>query len=433
MKISDYASSFNKKMAGWGAPIDPSRPAYISYKTMLEAGRQLEIIERGAAEVISRGELLKKLERGIPLRVKAGFDPTAPDIHIGHTVLLEKMRQFQELGHEVIFLIGDFTGMIGDPSGKSEMRRPLTREEVAKNAATYKAQIFRILDADKTRIEFNSSWMAGMKAGEFVRLTGNYTVARMLEREDFRQRFHNQNPIGIHEFLYPLIQGYDSVFLRADIELGGTDQKFNLIVGRELQKSYGQEPQGIVLMPLLEGLDGVKKMSKSLGNYIGITEPAPNMFGKVMSVSDDLMLRYFTLLSRISNDELVRLGEGVKTGAVHPMEAKLNLALELTERYHGREESLKARAEFEQVFRKKELPDEIPVHKLSWEEAVMWLPRILKLSGLAPSTGEAQRLIRQGGVKINGQRVSDPEAKLPKGDYILAVGKRRFVKIEPAN
>ncbi len=270
-----------------------------------------------------------------------------------------------------------------------------------------------------------------MKAEEFVRLSGHYTVARMLEREDFRQRFQNQSPIGIHEFFYPLIQGYDSVFLKADIELGGTDQKFNLIVGRELQKSYGQEPQGIVLMPLLEGLDGVKKMSKSLGNYIGITEPAAEMFGKIMSVTDDLMLRYYELLSHISNEELGRLREAVKTGAVHPMEAKMALALEIAERYHGRQEALKARAEFEHVFRKKELPDEIPVHKLSWEEGPMWLPRILKLSGLASSTGEARRLITQGGVKINGRRVSDPDAKVPEGSYILAVGKRRFVKIEP--
>ena len=398
---------------------------------MLEPRKQLEIMERGAVEVISPEELLKKLERGRPLRVKAGFDPTAPDIHVGHTVLLEKMRQLQELGHEVIFLIGDFTGMIGDPSGKSETRKPLTREEVAQNAATYKNQIFKILDPQKTRVEFNSSWMAGLASGELIKLMSQYTVARMLEREDFRQRFQNQNPISIHEFLYPLIQGYDSVMLRADIELGGTDQKFNLIVGRELQKSYGQEPQGIVLMPLLEGLDGVRKMSKSLGNYIGITEPAGQIFGKIMSVTDALMLRYYELLSHISNEQLSGLRDGIKAGSVHPMEAKEALALEITGRYWGKEEALKAKAEFEQVFRKKELPEEMPVHKLSWAEGPVWLPRILKLTGLAASTGEAQRLIKQGGVKINNERAADPEAKLEAGTYIITVGKRRFARIEP--
>ncbi len=398
---------------------------------MLEALEQLEIIKRGAAEIIAHDELLKKLERGVPLRVKAGFDPTAPDIHLGHTVLVEKMRQLQDLGHEIIFLIGDFTGMIGDPTGKSETRKPLTSEDVARNALTYRQQIFKILDAEKTRVEFNSRWMGRLKPEEFIRLTSQYTVARMLEREDFKQRFQSQSPIGIHEFLYPLIQGYDSVHLKADIELGGTDQKFNLIVGRELQKAYGQAPQSIVLMPLLEGLDGVKKMSKSLGNYIGITEPPGQMFGKIMSVTDELMLRYYELLSHISNEEFKDLREKIKDGSLHPMEAKEALALEITERYHGRQEALKAKEGFELVFRKREVPGEIEVFKLAWEEELLWLPKVLSLSGLAQSVSEARRLIEQGGVKIDGQRCSDPEAKLPKGSYLLAVGKRRFLRIEP--
>ncbi len=398
---------------------------------MLEAAKQLEIIKRGASEIIVEEELLKKLERKKPLRVKAGFDPTAPDIHLGHTVLVEKMRHLQDLGHEIIFLIGDFTGMIGDPTGKSETRKPLTNEDVARNALTYKEQIFKILDPEKTRVEFNSRWMGAFKPEEFIKLTSQYTVARILEREDFKQRFQNQSPIGIHEFLYPLIQGYDSVHLRADIELGGTDQKFNLLVGRELQKAYGQAPQSIVLMPLLEGLDGVKKMSKSLGNYIGITEPPQDMFGKIMSITDELMLRYYEILSHLSNEEFLRLKEKIKDGSIHPMRAKESLALELTERYHGKEQAVKAKEEFEQVFRKKELPDDIPVFKMAWEEGLMWLPKILKLSGLAQSVSEARRLIEQGGVKVNGEKTADPDLKLPKGAYLISVGKRKFLKIEP--
>ncbi|MDA8089321.1 MAG: tyrosine--tRNA ligase [Nitrospiraceae bacterium] len=400
---------------------------------MMEAVKQLEIIKRGASEIIVEEELLKKLERGVPLRVKAGFDPTAPDIHLGHTVLMEKMRQFQDLGHEIIFLIGDFTGLIGDPTGKSETRKPLTSEDVARNALTYKEQIFKILDPEKTRVEFNSRWMGILKPEEFIKLTSQYTVARILEREDFKQRFQNQSPIGIHEFLYPLIQGYDSVHLKADIELGGTDQKFNLIVGRELQKAYGQAPQSIVLMPLLEGLDGVKKMSKSLNNYIGISEPPQQMFGKIMSITDELMLRYYELLSHISNEKLEQLKEDIKSGSVHPMMAKESLAMEITERYHGKEGALKGKEEFDLVFRKKEAPDEVPVFKMVWDEEHIWLPRILKLSGLAQSFSEAQRLIKQGGIKIDGQKFTDPEAKLPKGPYLLMAGKRRFVKIEPLN
>ena len=399
---------------------------------MLEASKQLEIIKRGASELIVEDELLKKLERGVPLRVKAGFDPTAPDIHLGHTVLIEKMRQLQDLGHEIIFLIGDFTGMIGDPTGKSETRKPLTSEDVARNARTYREQIIKILDAEKTRAEFNSRWMGALKPEEFIKLAGQYTVARMLEREDFKKRFQGQNPIGIHEFLYPLIQGYDSVHLKADIELGGTDQKFNLIVGRELQKAYGQAPQSLVLMPLLEGLDGVKKMSKSLGNYIGITERPLDMFGKIMSITDELMLRYYELLSHISNEELEGLKDNIKNGSVHPMKAKEALAIEITARYHGEKEAMRAKDEFDLVFRKKEVPDEVPVFKMAWEEELMWLPKILRLSGLAQSTSEAQRLIKQGGVKIDGLKCSDPGTKLPKGPCLIAVGKRKFLKIEPA-
>jgi tyrosyl-tRNA synthetase len=401
---------------------------------MLKPLEQLEMIKRGAVEIIVEADFLKMLEKSShenrPLKIKAGFDPTAPDIHLGHTVLLEKMRQFQELGHEVIFLIGDFTGMIGDPSGKSEMRKPLTKEDVLENAKTYRDQISKILDPEKTRVVFNSEWMSQMNSSKMIQLTSTYTVARMLEREDFKQRWINQNPIGIHEFMYPLIQGYDSVALQADVELGGTDQKFNLIVGRELQKEFGQEPQCIVLMPLLEGLDGVKKMSKSLGNYIGITEPPKEMYGKIMSISDELMLRYYELLSHISLKELSSLKEGIQKGAVHPKHAKENLALEIVERYWSKEEALRVKEEFEHIFQQKGLPDEIPAFDITWEEKEMWVPKIMKLSGLTSSTGEAMRLIRQGGVTVDDQKVDDPDAKLPAGNYLFKVGKRKFLRVK---
>jgi len=401
---------------------------------MLKPLEQLEMIKRGAVEIIVEADFLKKLEKSShenrPLKIKAGFDPTAPDIHLGHTVLLEKMRQFQELGHEVIFLIGDFTGMIGDPSGKSEMRKPLTKEDVLENAKTYRDQISKILDPEKTRVVFNSEWMSQMNSSKMIQLTSTYTVARMLEREDFKQRWINQNPIGIHEFMYPLIQGYDSVALQADVELGGTDQKFNLIVGRELQKEFGQEPQCIVLMPLLEGLDGVKKMSKSLGNYIGITEPPKEMYGKIMSISDELMLRYYELLSHISLEELSSLKEGIQKGAVHPKHAKENLALEIVERYWSKEEALRVKEEFEHIFQQKGLPDEIPAFDITWEEKEMWVPKIMKLAGLTSSTGEAMRLIRQGGVTVDDQKVDDPDAKLPAGNYLFKVGKRKFLRVQ---
>jgi tyrosyl-tRNA synthetase len=401
---------------------------------MLPAREQLEIIKRGAVEIIVEADLLKKLEKSVasgnPLRVKAGFDPTAPDIHVGHTVLLNKMRQFQELEHEVIFLIGDFTGMIGDPTGKSETRKHLTREEVVENAKTYQTQIFKVLDPAKTRIAFNSEWMSKMSAVDVIQLAAKHTVARMLEREDFRKRYEAQLPISIHEFLYPLIQGYDSVVLKADVELGGTDQKFNLLVGRELQKEYGQEPQAIVMMPLLEGLDGVNKMSKSLGNYIGINEPASEIFGKVMSVSDSLMLRYFELVSAVSFDEFGKLKADIQSGALHPMEAKKRLAGELADRFCGAGEGAKARAEFEKVFSNKNMPSDIPSFEIVFEGEKMKLAKIMALAGVAKSNSEARRLIQQGAVEVDQQSVKDVEAELPSvGKHILRVGKKRFVQI----
>jgi len=400
---------------------------------MLNPQEQFKIIKRGAVEILLEEELLQKLKHSYdtktPLKIKAGFDPTAPDIHLGHTVLLEKMRQFQDLGHEVIFLIGDFTGMIGDPTGRSEIRKPLTKDDVLKNAETYKVQIFKILDKDKTRIVFNSEWLEKVTPVEFIKLQARLTVARMLEREDFKQRFANHNPIGIHEFIYPLLQGYDSVVLKTDIEIGGTDQRFNLLMGRELQQEYGQEPQALVIMPLLEGLDGAKKMSKSLGNYIGITEQPKDMFGKIMSISDELMLKYYELLSHISIDELNAIKTGIKDGSVHPRNAKEALALEVVERYMGKEASLKAKEEFEHIFKDKGLPNDIPVFKLKWEDKEMWLPKIMKDSGLAKSTSEAIRLIKQGGVSVNGEKWDDPDKKLFKGEYLLKAGKRKFLKI----
>jgi tyrosyl-tRNA synthetase len=401
---------------------------------MFSAKEQLEIIKRGAMEIIVEEDLLKKLERAVsagkPLRVKAGFDPTAPDIHLGHTVLLNKMRQFQELGHEVVFLIGDFTGMIGDPTGKSETRKHLTREEVLDNAKTYQVQIYKILDRTKTTIAFNSEWMAKMNASDLIQLAAKHTVARMLEREDFKKRYESRLPISIHEFLYPLIQGYDSVMLKADVELGGTDQKFNLLVGRELQKEYGQEPQSIVMMPLLEGLDGVNKMSKSLGNYIGINEPAREIFGKVMSVSDALMLRYYELVSIVTIDELQKIKADIKSGVLHPMEAKKRLAAELADRFSAPGEGANAREEFEKVFSSNRLPDEVPLVEIAWEGEKMKLVKIMALTGVAKSNSEARRLIQQGAVEIDQQLVKDVDAELSSaGKYILRVGKKRFVRV----
>ncbi len=402
---------------------------------MLSPEEQLAIIKRGTVEIILEKELFRKLEKSCkekkPLRVKAGFDPTAPDIHLGHTVLLEKMRQFQELGHEIIFLIGDFTGIIGDPTGKSETRKPLTTEDVLKNAETYKEQVFKILDPGKTLIRFNSEWLMKLTSMDIVRLQAKQTVARMLEREDFKQRFQSQSPIGIHEFMYPLLQGYDSVALSADVELGGNDQRFNLLMGRELQQEYGQPAQALVIMPLLEGLDGVKKMSKSLGNYVGIFDPPKDMYGKLLSINDTIMIKYYELLSHISNEALHDLKEGLRSATVHPKKAKEDLALELVGRYWGREAALHAKDEFDKVFKEKGSPDEIPVFELSWSEETLWLPQILKTSGLVTSTGEAMRLIKQGAVSIDENKIDDPNLKIAKGSYLIKAGKRKFLRIVP--
>lgn len=403
---------------------------------MLTPDKQIEIIKRGTVEIILEKELFQKLDRSYkekrPLKVKAGFDPTAPDIHLGHTVLLEKMRHFQELGHEIIFLIGDFTGMIGDPTGRSETRKPLTEDDVSRNAETYKEQAFKILDPERTNIRFNSEWLMKMTPVEIIRLQAKQTVARMLEREDFKQRFASQSPIGMHEFIYPLLQGYDSVALRADVELGGTDQRFNLLMGREIQQEYGQPPQALVITPLLEGLDGVKKMSKSLNNYVGITEPSGEMFGKLMSISDKLMLKYYELLSHISMEEFSALKRGLEGGKIHPKKAKEDLALEITGRYWGKDSAVKAKEEFEHVFKDKGLPEDLPVFKYKWDEAEVWIPKLMKEACLVKSTSEAVRLIRQGGVTINDARVEDPDAKIGEGEYLFKVGKRKFIKIQPA-
>jgi len=396
---------------------------------------QLKIIKRGTVEIITDDDLVKKLEKsisaGVPLKIKAGFDPTAPDIHLGHTVLIHKMRQFQELGHEVIFLIGDFTGIIGDPTGRSETRKSLTREDVLKNAETYKEQIFKILDPKKTQVRFNSEWFAKMSAMEVVSLGAMRTVARMLEREDFKKRFASQQEITILEFYYPLFQAYDSVYLKADIELGGTDQRFNLLMGRHMQKTMGVEEQVVVMMPLLEGTDGVQKMSKSLGNYIGITESPKEMFGKIMSISDELMVRYYEFLSDISMDELEKFKKGIKDGSIHPMELKKRLASEIIRRFHSEIEASDAQREFEKVFSQRELPDDMPVVELKWDGDELWLPRIISTTVPPTSSSEARRLIKEGAVTVNGERVTDIEKKLRRGEYILKIGKKRFVKIVP--
>lgn len=386
--------------------------------------KQLDLIKRGSAEVISEDYLKLKLEKALrdntPLKIKAGFDPTMPDLHLGHTVLLYKLRQFQELGHRVFFLIGDFTGMIGDPSGVSETRRSLTREEVLRNAATYERQVFKILDPSKTEVVFNSQWMSRMSGEEIIHLCAKYTVARMLEREDFKKRYSTGLSIGIHEFLYPLVQGYDSVMLNADVEVGGTDQRFNLLVGRDLQKEYGQEPQVVVTMPLLEGLDGVKKMSKSQKNYIGIEESPKEIFGKIMSIDDQLMIRYYELLTSQDID-------AVK--AAHPMEAKKRLAEEIIERFYDRGAAVKAREEFEGVFSdRNSLPADIPEYTIPDEKR--WLPHILTASGMTKSNGEAVRLIKEKAVEIDGAKVLNSDIELQPGQaQIIKIGKRRFVKI----
>jgi tyrosyl-tRNA synthetase len=396
---------------------------------------QLKLIKRGTAEIIGEEELLQKLKKKGKLVVKAGFDPTAPDLHLGHTVLLWKLRDFQELGHEVHFLIGDFTAMIGDPTGKNETRPPLTREEVLKNAETYAQQVFKILDPEKTVVEFNSRWLEKLSAADMIKLASKYTVARMLERDDFERRFKEGRPIHIHEFLYPLLQGYDSVVLKADVELGGTDQKFNLLMGRHLQREYGQEEQVCIMMPILEGLDGVQKMSKSLGNYIGILEPPEEQFGKVMRISDQLMWRYYRLVTRVPEEEIEAMERAVKEGKLHPMEAKKRLAETIVKTFHGEEAAKKARAHFERVFSKRELPEEMPEPKITVPENPAWLPRVLKEAGLVKSTSEGRRQIKGGGVRVNGQKVLDEQAKIDllSKEVVLQVGKRRFARIKPEN
>jgi len=392
---------------------------------MTEVESQLALIKRGAEELLVEAELLERIKSGRPLRVKAGFDPTAPDLHLGHTVLINKLRHFQELGHHVMFLIGDFTGLIGDPTGKNATRPPLSREQIVQNARTYQDQVFKILDPEKTEICFNSAWFDVLGAAGMIKLAARYTVARMLERDDFAKRYAGNQPIAIHEFLYPLCQGYDSVAMRSDVELGGTDQKFNLLVGRELQKHYGQPPQCILTMPLLEGLDGVNKMSKSLGNYIGIAERPQEIFGKLMSISDDLMWRYFDLLSFRSSLEIAKLKKDVEAGA-NPRDIKIMLAQELVTRFHSKLDADRALDDFLARFQRGALPEDIP--ELSITAAS--IAQVMKQAGLVASTSEAMRLIDGGGVRLDGEKVSDKALMLSAGaTLVLQVGKRKFARV----
>ncbi len=397
----------------------------------------IELLLRGIVEVIPADDFKKKLEKSEkenkPLIIKAGFDPTAPDIHLGHTVLLRKMKHFQDMGHTVVFLIGDFTGMIGDPTGKSETRKRLTREQVMENADTYKKQVFKILDKDKTIVDFNSRWCSPMNFSDVLELTARYNVARMLERDDFSNRYKGGQPISILEFMYPLVQGYDSVALKADVELGGTDQKFNLLVGRDLQKEYGQEPQVIMTVPLLVGLDGTQKMSKSLNNYIGINESPRDIFGKVMSISDELMFLYFELVTDVPVDEIKKFREGIPDGTVHPRNVKVRLAKEICAQFYDSETADKAEAEFNKIFVRKDLPDEVPEFVIPEDKKVsgkIWMVQVLVLAGMASSNGEGRRLIKGGGVYLNNEKITDEdfEVSFPV-EGILKVGKRRFVKI----
>jgi len=386
---------------------------------------QMQLLSRGALEILPAGSLESKLKEaakeGRPLRVKAGFDPTAPDLHLGHTVLLEKLRQFQHCGHQVIFLIGDFTGTIGDPTGKNETRPPLTHDEVLLNAETYKEQVFKILDPDQTEVRFNSEWLGQLTAADLIRIAGKATVARMLERDDFEKRYKGGQSISIHEFLYPLVQGYDSVALDADVELGGNDQKFNLLMGRQLQDAYGKSQQAILTMPLLEGLDGINKMSKSLNNYVGVAEPAKEQFGKLMSVSDDLMYKYYELLTDMNLDD-------VKT--MHPMEAKKQLAATIVDRFHGAGAGLAARAGFEAQFAKKEIPDDVPEASMAAEDGALWIIKALTQSGLTASNGEGMRMVKQNALSIDGEKVTDKDYQLKSGGpYLIKLGKRKFLNL----
>jgi len=395
----------------------------------MDIKEQLDIIKRGSDALLIEQELVEKLKSGRPLRVKAGFDPTAPDLHLGHTVLINKLRQFQDLGHHILFLIGDFTGMIGDPTGKNATRPPLSREQIAQNAQTYTSQVFKILDPAKTEICFNSSWMDKLNAADMIKIAATHTVARMLERDDFGKRYRSNQPIAIHEFLYPLVQGYDSVAMCADVELGGTDQKFNLLMGRELQKHWGQPPQCILTMPLLQGLDGVNKMSKSLGNYIGITESPEQIFGKIMSISDQLMWRYIELLSFESLATIGKWKQEVEAGR-NPREVKVDFGREIVARFHDRAAAHKAAADFESRFKQGEIPDNMPEVTVPTGGEPILFYQVLKQAGLTASTSEAIRLIEQGGVRMNGEKVSDKALKLAAGGpFVLQIGKRKFVKV----
>lgn len=399
---------------------------------MNTAEEQLAEIRRGAADILVESELKTRLESGRPLVVKAGFDPTAPDLHLGHTVLINKMRRFQDFGHQVVFLIGDFTGLIGDPTGRNATRPPLTREEVAANAATYERQIFKILDPERTTIQFNSRWMGAMDAVGLIQLAARHTVARMLERDDFRQRYADGRPIAIHEFLYPLVQGYDSVMLKADIELGGTDQRFNLLVGRQLQQDYGQPPQVVITMPLLEGLDGVNKMSKSLGNYIGITEPADDMFGKLMSVSDELMWRYFELLSFRSHGAIAGLRQQVVDG-LNPRDVKFELAKEIVARFHDAASAEIAQENFIKRFRDHEIPADLELVVIDVPATGYGIASVLRDAKLVSSNSEANRMIEQGAVRINGERVMSRDLVIAvNSELVLQVGKRRYARVRLA-
>lgn len=393
---------------------------------------QIAVIKRGAVDLINEKELREKVTRAEalkrPLRVKLGLDPTAPDLHLGHTVVLQKLKQFQDLGHVAIFLIGDFTAMIGDPTGRSETRPALTKDQIMANAETYKKQVFKILDPEKTEVRYNSEWFEKISAADMIRLCAQYTMARIMEREDFKNRYQNNLPISIHEFLYPLVQGYDSVALEADIELGGHDQIFNLFVGRDIQKSYGQESQVLVTVPLLEGTDGVNKMSKSYGNYVGIDEPPDDMFGKLMSISDDLMIKYYELLSDIPLEALAALKTGLANGTVHPKQAKIDFAKEIITRFHDASAASSAHANFEKMFRDKEIPDDIETVVMNRYDAGIWLPKLMVNMGLVPSTSEGKRMIKQGAVTINSEKIFSED--LPAGqELVIKVGKRKFKRL----